>query len=289
MINAEEFFIEHERQNYGPYDLMSMIRKIRSGQITAHTVVFSGGEETGRHASDIPVFYEVFMELAREANEESYDGAAPLTLVGLLKGALETFSLNLILSLYTGTLLLLIIGLCLAIYVLTGGILVTALVGGIAGCFLFALYQMAILRKTRMQLVGLGFFIGIIKRCGLALLLVSVITGVFVFAVPIILTEAVGPVALALILLPGSFIMLAALFAPMLAVDRGMGGIEALRGSCAALRTLGRDNIITLYLLLLMNFIGAAFLLVPLLMSLPLTIAALCEVYDEHLNQFKIS
>ncbi len=288
MNTPQEFYIELERQHYGPYDLMSIIRKIRSGQIIEETVIFAAGEEEGSPAGRMPVFRDVFLEMADEAATDGTERATSLKFSFLLKNAFETFAMNLVMSLYTGMLLLGIIILGLAIYTVTGNFEITALLGSIFGCYAFMLYQMAILRKTRMQLIGFGFFTSIIRRRGLHLLIVSAILGTIVFAIPIILSDTVGPMTLALILLPGSFILFAMVYAPFFVADRGIGAFEAMRCSCSSLSSLGRDNVITLYLVFLLNFIGAGILGVPLLLSLPLTLTALCEVYDEQLNQFKV-
>lgn len=287
-MSADEYYIEYESQRYGPYDMMSMIRKIRNGQVTHETIVFEAGEDTPLRASDVARFYEVFIELEQEGQEEGPDSKLSLGFKRLFKGAWELLAMNLVASVYTGALLLFVVVFGFAAYA-TVGEFVGAFLASILGYFLFGLYQMAILRKTRMQLVTGNFFVALVKRSGLQLLIVSAIAGSIIFAVPILLAQiTVSPLPLALILIPGSFVMLALFYAPILVADRGIGAFEAIRGSISAIKSLGSDNFITIYMFFLMNYIGASLLLVPLLLTLPMTVAAFCELYDDHLNQFRV-
>lgn len=287
-MSAEEYFIEYESQQYGPYDMMSMIRKIRNGQITRETVLYEAGEETPVRASDVAKFYEVFIELDQEIQEDGQDNRLSLSFKRLFRGAWDLLMMNLVTSVYTGALLLFVVVLGFIAYTAVGG-LVGAFLGSILGYFLFGLYQLAILRKTRMQLVTGHFFIALVKRSGLQLLIVSAIAGSLIFAIPLLLSQLLGPLAMALILIPGSVIMLTLFYAPILVADRGIGATEAIRGSMSAIKSLGGDNFITIYMFFLMNYIGASILLVPLLFTLPMTVAAFCELYDDHLNQFRVA
>lgn len=288
-MNATEYFIEYERQHYGPYDLISMIRKVRNGQVTRETVIICEEIETPTPAGEIPVFSEVFHELEREGNEEMNAPRLHLGFAPLVKSALEVLMTNLSLCVYTGVFLLAVIMVAFALYSISGNGVVTALLGSIAGYFFFALYQMAVLRKTRMQLLTGAFFISMCKRFGLQLLIVSALAGACVFALPILLAQVMGPVMLALILLPGSLLMLALFYAPILVADRGVSAAEAIRGSIGALKSLGSDNFIVIYMLLVMNYIAACLFMIPLLITLPMTVAAFCELYDDHLNQFRVA
>lgn len=285
---TREFYIEHERQHVGPYDVMSVIRKIRNGEITRQTLIHEEGDETSRAVGEDPLFSEIFAEMDREGAGEEGDNKLTLGIKELFRNATDVLLQNMVMSVFTGIALFLIIVSVLGVYMFSHNVVVTSLLGAILGYFLFTLYQMSILRKTRMQLIGKRFFVSLIKRSGRQLLIVSAIIGTLVFALPVLLSQLVGPLALALILLPGSFVLLAMFYAPILVADRGIGAMAALRGSISAVKSLGRDNIITIYLVLLINFIGAGAFFVPLLITLPLTIAILCEIYDDHLNQFRV-
>lgn len=288
-MRMEEFYIQHEHRQHGPFDMMSMIRKIRNGQLQRDTMIIIMGEESSRRAADITEFYEIFEEVERSGDDGDEGRAVPtFAFMQLLKNGTEVLLGNLVTSVYTGMFLLLLSISLLVFHQVAGG-MGLAVLGSITGTFLFFFYQLAILRKIRMQLLNGQFLSSSIKRSGLQLFIVALIIGMAVFGIPLLLAQLLGPLALALILLPGSLIMMFMFFAPILVADRGMKATEAMRASYASMRSLGRDNFITLYLVMLVNFIGAACLLIPLILTLPISVAALCEIYDDYFNEFAIA
>ncbi len=279
-----QYYIEEEHHQLGPFDLISMIRKIRNGQVGRQTPVMVQGEETYRPAESIDDLADVFIEMESSVVVEE----APKVSLGfmqLAKRGAEFFAQNLIMSVYTGVFLLLAVILNTIIATVTGTGPVFIIIAGIIGYFLFSLYLMATLRKARMQLLSGHFFVNMVKRSGLHILGVSALIALPVFVVPTILASLAGPLLLALILLPGSLLMMWFFYAPFYAADHGMGTIDALSASMHAVRSIGGDNFISLYLVLFVNFIAAT-IPIFLLLTLPITIGALCEVYDDHFNQF---
>lgn len=281
----DEFYIDYNHQQLGPYDLMTMIRKIRNGQITRETIVYASSVEGAQKAGDLHHFFEIFIEAEQERAQAGSGEKRPLSFVQMIKAGLESLTMNLVMSVYTGIFLIVFVAVVGAFFTLIGGGAVLMLLISIVAYFLFSLYLLAILRKTRMQLLSMQYFKSILQRSGLQLLIVSALLGLVIFGIPGLIAVFTGPVALALILLPGSVLMMLFLFAPIAVADRGLKAKEALLFSKQAVMSLGRDNFIALYLVLLVNFIGGAILLVPLLLTLPVTISALCEVYDEHFNE----
>ena len=57
--------------------------------------------------------------------------------------------------------------------------------------------------------------------------------------------------------------------------------MQGISSSAAFLKKLGGDNIVTIYTLILINYIAAA-PIIFLLITLPLTVAVLNEVYDDN-------
>lgn len=75
-------------------------------------------------------------------------------------------------------------------------------------------------------------------------------------------------------------------FAPLLVVDRGLKGFSALGYSVNMMRRVGGQNLITFYTLLIINYIVAPTGLL-LVISLPLTMLAISDMYDNFFNQFE--
>lgn len=289
-MTMNSYYIEYNQQQLGPFDMVSMMRKIRNGQVVRETVIYVNQDEEPHQAGEYLEFHEFFLELERApaTGEEETRRMPSLSFVQLMKNGMEHLSVNLVMSVYSGIFLLLLSITLVVLYLVIGANALLAVLGSVIGCFFFSFYLLTILRKVRMQLLSRSYLGAIIKRAGKPLLIISLLLGTAVFAVPIALAMLVGPIALALILLPGSLLFLLFLFAPVLAADRGLGAIESLKQSSTLVRSVGGNNFIALYLVMLVNFIAAT-IPIFLVITLPVTIAALCEVYDDHFNEFSIA
>ena len=101
------------------------------------------------------------------------------------------------------------------------------------------------------------------------------------FSIPAFTSVFSIPLAVALLFIPGTLVVCFTYFAGLLIVDRGFSTLQSIKGSAGFLKKLGGDNTVTIYTLILINYIAAAPLIL-LLVTLPLTVAALNEIYDEH-------
>lgn len=281
------YYIDYNHQRLGPFDMVSMMRKIRNGQVIRETAVYLHMEDAPRAAGEYTEFREIFLELERSPAVNETRRMPSLSFMQMMKRGAENFLENLVTSVYSGIFLVLVCLGVVMVYRTIGGGILSACVGAVLGYFLFSLYLLVSLRKVRMQLLSANYLGTLIKRAGKPLLVISLLLGTAVFGIPVALAMLAGPLALTLILLPGSLVMMLFLYAPVLAADRGLGVGEALRQSVTLVQSTGPNNFVALYLVLLVNFIAAAFP-VLLLFSLPVTLAALCEVYDDHFNEFSV-
>jgi hypothetical protein len=279
-----EYFIRQGNREEGPLDLFSVVRRIRSGRITRETLIARTGEEQFRSAAAFEELREVLVEAEQAGSVPGQERRMQLGYLALMRGGVEFLMQHVTVCVYAGIFLLtLILGAALLVSIF--GTLVGTLLAGVFGAFTFFLFLISMLRRCRMQLVGPRFFRDVLKRFGKQLLVVSLPLGILVFALPVVIAHFMGPLALIIILFPGSLVMLWLFYAPVLVVDRGMKANAALRQSFAMMGSIGGDNFITLYLVLLTNFIAAT-IPVFLLVTLPITLSALCEVYDTQFNQF---
>ncbi len=280
-----DYYVEVDGRKQGPFDTMALIRKIRGGRLKRMDVIWLGWDGERVSAIDINGFLEIFDEYDEEAFKQEMKPTAQRVygVKELLVGGVDFLTQNLIVLVFTGVFFVLGLG---------GGALLSAipLVGGLfAGFWLygvFSLYQVSMLRKSRMQLVTPEFLIAVVKRFGLQLMGASVVIGGLLFGLPALLATFTGqPALLFLMLLPGSVMWMFFCFAPLLIVDRGMKGIPALGYSFNMVRQMG-PNMLTIYTILLVNYIAAPTGIL-LVLSLPVTMVAMCELYDSFFNQFE--
>jgi uncharacterized membrane protein len=80
-------------------------------------------------------------------------------------------------------------------------------------------------------------------------------------------------------LVPGIYLAMAGVYAPLLVVDRGTGAWEAYKTSMRAVNAQLGAHLVLLVVLGLLNFVGLLPLGFGLLMTLPLTIVAVGLAY----------
>ncbi len=275
-----DYYIQIASQRQGPYDVVSVIRKIRNYTVSPDTIIFRGHDEQGNPAMHLPEFNEVFRD---RDEDKALPGSAELprlTFQGAFKLGMEFLKQHTSATVLTGIMLFAwLISTIVFAKILPG--VVVGLLSSIAGYFFFVIYQLCILRKSRMQLLTPDFYRSMFKKNGLRLLVVALITSATVFFLPIFAGMVGGPLLeYFLILIPGSFILTFLFFAPMLVFDRGLSPVQAIKQSISSLRRMGFDNVLVIYLMVLVNFSPL------IIITLPITIGALCEIYDSHFNEY---
>ena len=289
-MSQQHYYIEEENgQRSGPFDLVSMVRKIRGHRVTPQTMILLDREEThGRPASHLPEFGDIFKEIAGQQQQVATQEPGEfrtIRIIPALKNGIEFVTNNFLATICTGAVLLMQV---IAVFLLSmlsfGNSFLHATLAVFVCYFLFAIYQIIILRLSRMQLITPEFLSALLKRSVFPLLIISLAVG-FIFLIPVLLSLAVSPLALVLILMPGTLLMIPYLYAPLLVYDQGISASEALSLSKKMMKDIGKDNAMTLYMILLINFVAAAFLLIPVILTLPITLAAMSEIYDEYFSR----
>ena len=107
----------------------------------------------------------------------------------------------------------------------------------------------------------------------------------FRFFIPLLLTAMVGGaltgIGLLLLIIPGIYLMVSYLFASCLVVDRRLDFWPALELSRRTVQPQWFSLFAFLLLLILLNLVGAALLLIGLLVSVPLTGCAVTVAYAD--------
>jgi hypothetical protein len=272
------YYIYHQDRQEGPFDLVSIIRKIRKGNITEETLIIRGEGAPPMPALRIEELENIFQESYAPDPGQGYI-PKELGFGACLKGGCTYLTNNQIAAAYSSFFLLLslaimlvmarvfsVVGFAIAfplIYVLLGG------------------YVVSVLRMVRGQPVELDYIIKRIKPQIKQLLLVGAI-----LAIPTVLSfcflndKYLFVISLAF-LIPMLFINSYLIFTPFLIVDKGFSAREAMQTSFRTVKTNGIGWLSTFFGLLTILIIFA-----PLAMVLlPIAYAAISEVYDETFYQ----
>jgi hypothetical protein len=283
------YYIEQEGRKVGPFDLISMLRKIRCGRLQRTDIVWLDWSGERVSANQVLELYDIFQEYedAAESKELARDAPEDMTLVPLLKSGVDTITQHVSFSIFAG--------LFLAIALMGFGVFQSVLPSVVAyplACvwsfFLFALFQLGVLKKNRMQIVTPEYYVGIFRRVGFSLFTISVITGLLSAGIPSILAAVMQqPLVMGLLILPGSIIWFLLFFAPLIVADRRISSFAAMGESATLLRRIGLTNLSVLYTIWMLNFIFG-FTGILLVVTLPLTVVILCDAYDNYFNHYEV-
>lgn len=283
-----QYFIEENGQKIGPFDFISMIRKIRCGRLTRKDVVYLdylGDRVTAGQLSELEDIFTEYDD-AIEQTSVAPDVVTNLSLMRLVKDGVEYLERNMIVPVIVGAYLLCVV-VCTGILVKRFPEMIAYPLSAVLAFTLFSALQVGMLRKNRMQIVTSEYLSSSIRRSGFSLFTISVITGLLSVGIPCIAAiHFHNPLLYGLIVFPGSFVWFLLFFAPLLVIDRGISSFAAMGHSGTLWRKIGFGNLVVLYTLWMTNYIlGATGIL--LVITLPLTIVVMCDIYDSYFNQYR--
>lgn len=286
---SQEYHVIQGSNISGPYDLVTIVKKIRNGTITGDTLVHRNDIQDPQPARNWEELKEFLVDNQGSAKE--YVGNAKrLHLMELLKNGLNFLQHNPMSAIYS-TIVVIIVA-------ILAWLVNTSLPEEIRTfCeipliiflyFLLSCYLMLVSRMTRGQpadIEQLFTKINKAERAWARLLHVSllvsfpVIIGILLFVYfDELLISLLG---LFIIIVPGIYTITVYSFAPLLIVEQGYGTWKAMETSRSAILKGGADNFSVYFSLNAINFIAGLLLLLPLVLTLPVTTSAICECYDE--------
>lgn len=285
-MNTQYFIIDEVGNRAGPYDLVYVVKKIRNGSITKETMISLDKTSTPHKAEEIDEIADFLQEAHTEA-VSIHDSANKKTraLGAWLKSGWNFLQANQLSTLYSGSYVVFLL-------LSTGTVAVVfppALVMlGYASCFMLAQffftgYFYSVLRMVRGQPVDLNF-IKLKMQPHYKPLLVSSLMMSFFIICGILLMISGGMAAifgLLIVALPGFYKLTIFIFAPLLILDKGMNFWDALETSRKTIRSKGMETTGIIFALLIINFVFGLLFLIPMIVTLPITMAAISEMYDE--------
>jgi hypothetical protein len=277
-----QYYILRDSEQEGPYDLIAIIRKIKNGSLSRSSILLDGDKKVV--AENIPQLEEVFNEHEKAFALSDEKGYVPAGYFTALKKGWELVRFHLSFAVVTGIHALI----ALTVVYLLSGIFENLLLGLLSALwcyFIFIIYTLSILRKSRMQLLNIRYYKNLMAKYGGQLVILAQIFVVITAFLPIIFTPILGPLAYFLFLVPGSLLLTYIFFVPMVMCDRGVSIKEAFVINHERMKYGGLDNFTLCYTLLMTNIIAAPTIVGPFII-LPVTFAALSEVYDSLYNEY---
>lgn len=287
----EDFYVVIDGQKQGPFDIISMIRKVKNGVVTAETKIATSADGDFLPAKEV----QQLGHLLEELGEKTAEGAAqPAQHKRPSLGLMGSFSeggnlwLKYVLSftILSGAILTIAFSLSkglgkidqIAQYPTIGYYIVSVITA-----FLYTIFFNYILLAKRNQASQMGVFFKTLGSKISSLLLLSAIFSVYTLGYG--LNEVIGLAVLVVVLILTTFYI----FTPFLIFERDMSFGQAARTSIKKVTKAGADNFGVILTLVAVNLIVA---IVPaffakdlfvfgLFISLPITVSALAFIYDE--------
>jgi len=279
-----QYYIETAGGRDGPYDAMSMVRKIRNSKINEQTIVYVGEAYAGVPAGELHEF-ELFFNPPSDAED------APLPLLDenlyfseMLKDAWAYYTENQLLSLGAGGIVIggIILGMILSTvlpYTAIAGLM--SIIGGLT-LFLFLIY---ITRHVTAQEVDQVFVMDLAKTRGLDLLAAAAIAAGIPIGIPTIISVYMPTLGIILTIL-GCLVFALFIFAPLFLLhDPTLRFKQALLMSKSWVLDQKVTNILIIMGLVIINVIAAACFLIPVFITLPVTFVALADLFAQRVNE----
>jgi hypothetical protein len=280
-----EYYVVIGGQKQGPYDILSMIKKIKNGTVTAETLVSDNEKTAFRPATD---FEEIKSLLKQEkADVQRSQHKVRLSLKNIMGEGIDLWARKVIqYTIGAGLILAIGFGVMNAlkkIQILADFPTAVSYLVSVVVVTLFCIFFQYVLVSRRNQEPDV---VEILKSAKKSFLKLFVFSAIFsLYTLPFELGMNAGLISLAVI----TFISCFLIFVPFLVQDENLSLKDAVRVSLDRTRTMGADNfgiVITLVAINLAVAIVPAIIspnlfVFGLFISLPLTVAALVHVYDQ--------
>jgi len=262
------YYINADKQKEGPHDLVTMMRRIRSGIIKTQTLVYRGDED--------PTSAHVLEELAHFFNSPSQDLRGDLqedneiSISEYLSAGWDFLSENPMTTVSAG-LMLALSGLVGWMLSQTFGILAAVVGFWVMFMLMKSTYLVVSLRLYRGQRTDIVFIDKILSPIFPTLLFLSL---VFALLIPVGGIFLIFPALLAILL----FVLSA-----MYMVDHQCNGLEAISESWKLIAKLDRKSKLKICGLVFIYVISMV-LVFPIPVMLPIFVGAMCCAYEDFIN-----
>lgn len=288
-MSQRYFIIASPGQMEGPFDIVTIVKKIRNGSITAQTLVSLGETDMPKPLlewKELEVFLREEEEEQQVKVEVKVNTAVKASFFARFGSGWNFLKLNQLSTLFSGFFVVLVLVLCgvVKLFVTPAFQALMFFCVFVLVQYLFVSYLYSVLRMVRGQAVDISFLRERAAPHRMELMITGVMMSLFLIIGFLMIAtgeKTVTWVGLGLVTLPGFMFLALNIFAPLLILDRGMEYSEAMKLSRRTVRQHGLDTLGVIYALLIVNFIAGLFLMLPMIITLPVTLGAICELYDE--------
>jgi hypothetical protein len=259
------YYINAENKKDGPHDLVTIMRRIRSGVILPETL-FSQGEDLvpAYNIEDLSSFFNYPVEDIRH----ELAAATKISILQTLRKGWQFTTEHQSMSVFAGGILLLASLFGILIYEM----LRNALSGFTASLMLFLLLQSCFLsislRLYRGQRTDINFIEHTFSPLVGKLAFISVLSAFIII------------IGLAFFLVPGVVAMLIVIWMPMLILDYDSSVGKTISAILSLFRKLDNLSLAKLGLLILFYIAGIA-LIFPIPLIMPILAGGMCSIYEE--------
>jgi len=285
-MHTHEYFILTAKGKKGPYDMIALVRKIRNGALTGTAQLQVSTSEEIKPAQDYPELAEFFEKKDEKAAADEVTNQHR-GLGATLSSGMNFLQRNQASTVFSGLFILIVI-------LVTGCVIFllppTVHAAAFMSCFVFAhfllsCYMLSVLRMARGQPVDLSYLVHKIGPAIKSLLIASLFICFPAIIGLALLTSQLPPmiqlVGLLIFILPGLYMLVLYVFTPLLIFDQGYDMWEAMEKSRKTVLKSGLENTGVIYALFVINFLGGLLVLLPMAITLPITMGAIAEIYDE--------
>jgi len=265
------FYIKYDSHQDGPFDLITMIRKIRSGELRQDILVLEDSDDRAVAAGAHPRLQSFYMEM-----EDDYipDTIEPYMqndgIFYTLQQGWRFFQQHPNSVACSGIYLLSILGFGIFYSAILPDVLGVfgLLLTWVTAYFLLGGFLISLLQMYRGERPQLAYILSLYKQHYAPLLAYATIIG---------LLSALGGM---LLIIPGLIVLTLFIFAPLLIIEQNLPVRNALEASSQTVKRHGRKMFEILFTLIALNFIAALFFIFPLLVTLPISMVIIIELYE---------
>ncbi len=263
-----QFYVKYGDVQDGPFDLVTMIRKIRNKELSQDVLVMEANDSHAVAARQHPKLQSFFEELENGNLKNDMMPSSDRGVAGLLRNALLLFQHNPNLAIYSSWVIFITL-----LFGLLVGMLASDTIAIFMSwwCFNFLNGAMLLVAKQVESGDSISVKSIIVKY-------MANLRAILAYSVMISLLSVVGGLFL---LIPGLIVITLTIFAPLLILEEGYGCWQAMQASKNYLLRHDRKMAEMVFILVAVNFVAGAAFLLPLAMVMPITYAAIIEIYQK--------
>ncbi len=264
------FYIKYQTHQDGPYDLVTMIRKIRKGLIPPETLVMEANDPQAQSARMHPQLHGFFAELETGfVSDTATNVVEHLRFKDIMKYGWSHFMHNMMSGLIAAFILFAILMWTITVFIISQGAILPAILISASGAVFFLCgFIFSLQRQQRLLPFSLN---------ALAKYYAANASNIILFCLAFALIHIAG---FLFFIIPGFIVLSYLAFAPLLIVDRNFHFWHAIESSYRTVRQHQSNLFFTLLALIGINALATIFIF-PLVITLPITFIGVIELYNQ--------